>query len=164
MKRQWYFGLAVMFLVFTNSCTSEICQYDPLRDGPSHDTSEDRTCYPSGRSEYMIHRADNHLSGYNAFHKFCKNCHHRGEDAKARYLITESKTREGWDKVFNERNAACAKDGTWDTLNELQIWNLRDYLFTTAAGLEDPHAEWNAYECPKDWRQKARENAPDAGK
>lgn len=154
MHRKWYLCLAVLCLAFTNSCTSEVVKYDPIKDGPIHVTSEDRTCYPSGRSLFMIHRADNHQSGYRAFHEFCKNCHKRGEDSKARYLTMESKSREGWDKVFNEKRVVCAKDGTWDFLTELQMWNLRDYLFTTAWGLEDPKDEWKAYECPEDWRSK----------
>jgi len=60
----------------------------------------------------------------------------------------ESKSRKGWDRLFDKKRVACAKDGTWDSLTELEIWNLRDYLFTTAWGLEDPKDEWKAYECP----------------
>ena len=116
--------------------------------GEAFSAEEERTCYPSGRSLFMIHRADNHQSGYNAFHKFCKNCHNRSEDSEGRFLTMESKSRKGWDKVFNKRKADCAKNGTWDSLTELEIWNLRDYLFTKARGLEDPRDEWAAYECP----------------
>jgi len=115
---------------------------------------EDQTCYPSGRSLFVIHRADNHQSGYDAFHKFCKSCHNHGEDSKGRFLTMESKSREGWEKVFTKRKVDCAKDGAWDSLTELQMWNLRDYLFTQAWGLEDPHDVWKAYECPKNWNEK----------
>ncbi len=144
MYRKWYLFPAVLGLVFIVSCVSKPVQ----QDGPIRNTSDDRTCYPSGRSLFVIHLADNHKSGYDAFHKFCKSCHSRGEDAKGGFLTMESKSRKGWDRVFNKRRVQCAKDGTWDALSELEIWNLRDYLFTTAWGLADPHDVWNAYECP----------------
>ena len=160
MHRKWYLFLAVLFLVFTVSCVQKVAKEDQIYHPPSED---DLTCYPSGRSLYVIHDAYNNQSGVEAFHKFCKKCHNRGEDSKGRFLTMESKSREGWDRVFNKRKAACAKDGTWDSLTELEMWNLRDYLFTTAWGLEDPKDEWKAYECPKDWREKMKENTtPDS--
>jgi hypothetical protein len=143
MHRKSYLFLTVLFITFGLYGIAEAAE------------KEKETCFPSGRSYIEIFSVPVHMSGYNMWNKFCKSCHNRSEDSEGPFLTTEFRTRKGWDRVFKKRWPDCAKEGTWDSKTELEILNLRDYLFYNAGGLEDPRSEWNAIECPKDWREKA---------
>ncbi|NOX24534.1 MAG: hypothetical protein GXP59_00115 [Deltaproteobacteria bacterium] len=76
--------------------------------------------------------------GYNLFRNDCKKCHYQGSK-KAKFLYTESKVRKGWNRVFDERYPACAKDGSWGKLTAEQIARVNDYLFKNAADTYDPY-------------------------
>lgn len=81
----------------------------------------------------------NAQAGYLSFRAVCKSCHFRENDVGAPFLYTESKTRDGWDRVFAEMYPLCAQDGSWDKLGEEDRQNLHDYLFVEAACSNNPN-------------------------
>jgi len=74
--------------------------------------------------------------GGKVFREFCKSCHTRDNDKGAPFLHSESKTSEGWNRVFAKRYPKCAKDGTWDALTQEQLLKVNDYLFRFALNSE----------------------------
>lgn len=64
----------------------------------------------------------------------CKSCHHRGNEVGASFFYEESKTQQGWDRVFIKRNSECAKNGSWASLTPKQLQDINDYLYRYAYG------------------------------
>lgn len=81
----------------------------------------------------------NLMAGYRNFQAVCKSCHSRANDKGAKFLYTESKTRQGWDRVFTKMYPVCAKDGSWNRLASEDLLRVNDYLFVNAAGTYDPN-------------------------
>lgn len=78
--------------------------------------------------------------GREIFVNSCKTCHTRDNDKNAPFLHTESKTMNGWNRVFLQKYPECAKNGSWGNLDEEQIARLNDYLYRNAADSWDPNA------------------------
>ncbi len=76
--------------------------------------------------------------GGKEFRKVCQGCHYKGNDKGAPFLWTESKSSKAWDRVFAERYPKCAKNGSWDVLDQEQILEVNDYLYRWARGTSDP--------------------------
>lgn len=79
--------------------------------------------------------------GRQVFLTSCKTCHSRDNDQNAPFLHTESKTMNGWTRVFFKRYPQCAKAGAWDGLSEEQLLRLNDYLYRNAADSWDPSSD-----------------------
>lgn len=67
--------------------------------------------------------------GGKAFKQVCKSCHTRGNDKGARYLQEESKSSNGWNRIFATMRTKCAKDGSWSSLSDEQLLMVNDYLY-----------------------------------
>ena len=76
--------------------------------------------------------------GNKIFAKSCKGCHSRDNDKGAKFLHSESKTMNGWNRVFYKKYPQCARDGYWAKLSPQDILKLNDYLFRNAANTYDP--------------------------
>lgn len=74
--------------------------------------------------------------GGKVFREVCKKCHTRDNDKGAPFLHTESKTSEGWNRVFAKRYPECAKDGSWAEITPEQLLKVNDYLFRFALNSE----------------------------
>lgn len=80
---------------------------------------------------------ENDLEGYKVFRKACKRCHNlTGEDGK--FLYSESKVGNAWNRVFAEKYPKCAKNGAWANLSLEDQLKLNDYLFRAGADSYDP--------------------------
>jgi len=86
---------------------------------------------------------ENDLRGYQVFREFCKECHSR-KNEQAKFLYSESKMPNAWNRVFFKKYPECAKNGAWDQLTLEDQLKLNDYLFRTGAGSYDPN---NANDC-----------------
>ena len=75
--------------------------------------------------------------GYKLFKEVCKSCHHRGNDKGAKFLHTESKTMQAWNRVFAQRYPKCAASGAWETLSADDLLKVNDYLFANAVDTID---------------------------
>ncbi|OGR00675.1 MAG: hypothetical protein A2505_00890 [Deltaproteobacteria bacterium RIFOXYD12_FULL_55_16] len=75
--------------------------------------------------------------GGKLFKNICKGCHSRDNDKGAPFLWTESKTSEGWDRIFATRAPKCAQNGAWDGMTPEQLRRLNDYLYRWAADSQD---------------------------
>ncbi len=71
--------------------------------------------------------------GGKGFKQVCKSCHTRGNDKGARYLYEESKSSNGWNRIFSTKRAKCANDGSWKSLSEDQLQMVNDYLYRWSA-------------------------------
>lgn len=71
--------------------------------------------------------------GGKTFKSSCKSCHTRDNTKNAPFLWAESKSRNGWDRVFETRYPKCAKDGSWDNINEEKLSKVHDYLWRWAS-------------------------------
>ena len=80
-------------------------------------------------------------SGYKTFQNSCKSCHSRGNDKGAPFLFTESKTSEGWNRVFAKRYPVCARNGSWQGLEKSDILFLNDYLYANGLGSYDANTD-----------------------
>jgi cytochrome c5 len=78
--------------------------------------------------------------GRRLFHSVCKSCHSRDNTVEAPFLHSESKTSRAWNRVFAKRFPACAKDGSWATLNDEQLRRVNDFLFMNSADSYDPNS------------------------
>lgn len=87
--------------------------------------------------ELNFHNSGWVSEGHNIFKNSCKNCHSHNNDKGARFLYAESRTMEGWNKVFCEKNVKCAKDGSWGNLSTEQLLQVNDYLYWNAYGTYD---------------------------
>ncbi len=68
--------------------------------------------------------------GGKGFHNVCQSCHTQGEDSKAPFLWTESKSSKGWNRLFADTKVQCANDGSWDAFTEDQLQMVNDYLYS----------------------------------
>ncbi|MCP4340522.1 MAG: hypothetical protein GY799_16940 [Desulfobulbaceae bacterium] len=84
----------------------------------------------------------NRRAGYKIFRNFCKSCHY-GENEKAPFLHTESKSMRAWNAVFHKKRPKCAKQGLWDKLTSDDLLNLNDYLYYNARDAYDPYDPWD---------------------
>ncbi len=78
-------------------------------------------------------------AGAKKFRQSCKVCHFRGNDKGAKFLYAESKTMKGWDRVFFRKYPQCAKDGSWDKINQEDLLAINDYLYRNANNTYDPN-------------------------
>ncbi|MDG4476323.1 hypothetical protein [Thiovibrio frasassiensis] len=82
----------------------------------------------------------NTWAGYKLYQSSCKSCHYRGNDKGASFLETDSRTMQGWNKVFYKKNVPCAKDGSWAKLSPEDLVVINDYLYTKAYDTWDPRS------------------------
>lgn len=75
--------------------------------------------------------------GGQVFRDICKSCHHRGSVSEAGFLWVESKTSQGWNRIFAKNKVVCAKDGSWSQMTSAQQRKLNDYLFRFGHGSAD---------------------------
>ncbi|MBA3014414.1 MAG: hypothetical protein KKD63_11450 [Proteobacteria bacterium] len=78
--------------------------------------------------------------GRNLFHSVCKSCHSRDNAVGARFIHSESLISRAWNRVFAKQYPACAKDGSWASLNEEQLRRVNDFLFMNSADAYNPHS------------------------
>ena len=76
-------------------------------------------------------------AGYKVFRYSCKKCHTR-QNPDAPFLHTESRTMNGWNRVFEKRTVQCAKKGYWDELTAEELLVVNDYLYYYAYDSYDP--------------------------
>jgi len=67
--------------------------------------------------------------GGKAFKQVCKSCHTRDNDKGARFLHEESKSSDGWNRIFASNRIKCARDGSWSSLSDEQLLMVNDYLY-----------------------------------
>jgi len=75
--------------------------------------------------------------GGKLFKEVCKSCHSRDSKIGAPYLWEESKTSNGWNRVFAKKYPKCAKDGSWDKMTLDQQLILNDYLYRWSKDSQD---------------------------
>lgn len=71
------------------------------------------------------------------FRQLCQSCHGKNNDKGAPFLWVESKSSEGWNRVFTRRSVACAKDGSWDSITFDQQLMVNDYLYRFGQNSQD---------------------------
>lgn len=79
-------------------------------------------------------------AGFKVFENSCKSCHHKGNNAGAPFLHTESKNMRAWNRVFFEKYPKCAGNGSWDKLSREDLMMLNDYLYSKASDTYDPYS------------------------
>ncbi len=82
--------------------------------------------------------------GQHLFRSVCKSCHFRGNKVGAHFLYSESLISKAWNRVFAERYPACAKNGSWASLNDEQLRRINDFLYMNSGDSYDPN---NAMDC-----------------
>ncbi len=83
-------------------------------------------------------------TGGRKFQEVCKNCHSRDNDKNAPFLHAESYVSEAWNRIFFKRRVQCAKDGSWDVLDQEELMLVNDYLYRNGDWTYDPN---NADSC-----------------
>ena len=71
--------------------------------------------------------------GGKTFKQFCKSCHTRDNTQGGTFLWEESKTSQGWNNIFAQKRAQCAKDGVWDELSSDRLLMVNDFLYRWAS-------------------------------
>ena len=77
--------------------------------------------------------------GSRIFEDSCKKCHFKGNDKGAPFLYSESKTMNGWNRVFLKKYPQCFKNGEWASLSDEQLMKLNDFLYRNASNTYDPN-------------------------
>jgi hypothetical protein len=77
--------------------------------------------------------------GRDIFENSCKICHFKGNNQGATYLHSESKTMQGWNRVFAKRYPECSRNGSWSGLSQEEILKLNDFLYRNAWGTFTPN-------------------------
>ena len=95
--------------------------------------------YDPGTQTCRILTQENLHHGYELFQENCKSCHHRGNEQGADFLYSESKSMEGWNRVFGSKYPDCADEGKWDKLTRQELLIVNDYLFANAYDSNNPH-------------------------
>ncbi len=67
--------------------------------------------------------------GGKAFKQVCKNCHSKDNTVEAPFLWEESKTANGWNRIFATQRTQCAQDGSWAKLSDEELLMVNDYLY-----------------------------------
>lgn len=94
-----------------------------------------------GTKTCRVFTFEGNWTGFETFRNTCKSCHYRNNTKDAPFLYTESKTSEGWNRVFDKKYPACAKDGSWGDLTlEKQLF-LNDYLYANGFGSYDANTD-----------------------
>ena len=78
--------------------------------------------------------------GRQLFKDVCKSCHSRDNTVGAPFVHSESKISRAWNRVFETRFPACAKDGAWAALSDEQLRRINDFLFMNSADSYDPQS------------------------
>ena len=73
------------------------------------------------------------------FREVCKSCHSRNSNKGAPFVHAETYTSKAWNSFFAKRRAKCARDGSWNGLNEDEIQLVNDYLFRNGNWTYDPN-------------------------
>ena len=94
-----------------------------------------------GTKTCRVFTFEGNWTGYKTFTNSCKSCHSRSNDKGAPFLYTESKTSEGWNRVFEQKYPACAQDGSWDELDLEKQLLLNDYLYANGFGSYDANTD-----------------------
>lgn len=77
--------------------------------------------------------------GGKTFKQFCKSCHSRDNNRGGTFLWEESKTSQGWNNVFAQRRAKCARDGVWDEISSDRLLMVNDFLYRWASNSVGRH-------------------------
>jgi hypothetical protein len=75
--------------------------------------------------------------GGKMFKSLCQSCHSRNNDKGAPFLWVESKTSNGWNRVFTQKYPQCAKDGSWQAMTMEEQLMVNDYLYRWAKNSAD---------------------------
>ena len=67
--------------------------------------------------------------GGKAFKQVCKSCHSNDNKVEAPFLWEESKTANGWNRIFASKKTKCAQDGSWAKLSDDELLMVNDYLY-----------------------------------
>ncbi len=94
-----------------------------------------------GTKTCRVFTFEGNWTGYKTFRRSCKSCHYRNNDKGAPFLYTESRTSEGWNRVFEKKYPACAKDGSWGDLTLEKQLLLNDYLYANGFGSYDANTD-----------------------
>jgi len=78
-------------------------------------------------------------AGYKLFREKCKTCHYRNNDKEASFLCPESKTMQGWNRVFSGGNKTVEEKGCLKGLSKDELMDMNDYLYTHASNAKSPH-------------------------
>jgi hypothetical protein len=70
--------------------------------------------------------------GGKTFKAKCQSCHNSHNNKDARFLWSESKGQNGWNRVFATRYPKCAQDGSWNAIDEEQLRKVNDFLWRWA--------------------------------
>ena len=97
--------------------------------------------FDPGTQTCRVFTFEGNWAGYQTFRATCKSCHTRDNDQEAPFLHTESKTSEGWNRLFERRNVACARSGAWDKLSTEELLRLNDYLYANGFGSYDARTD-----------------------
>ena len=73
------------------------------------------------------------------FRQLCQGCHAKGNEAGLPFVHAESRTAEGWNRVFARNSVKCARDGSWDSLDLEDRLLVNDYLYRNGAWTYDPN-------------------------
>lgn len=130
MKRYLMFGVAVVFAGNVSLAVAGVSKRLDKTTGMCRELTFDNSGW---RSE-----------GHAIFQNTCKACHNHKNNKGASFLYAESRTMEGWNRVFYEKYVKCAKDGSWSNLSREQLLRVNDYLYWNAFGTYDAN---NAERC-----------------
>ena len=103
--------------------------------------AEESAYFTPGSASNRAIEYKNLRAGYLLFKNNCKSCHTQENDKNAPFLCANSKTMDGWNRVFSRKNATAEKHGCLSNLSTEELMNLNDYLYTYASDGSKPDAE-----------------------
>ena len=71
--------------------------------------------------------------------ELCQSCHASGNDKGLVFIQRESRTSEGWNRVFANSSVKCARDGSWDSLSQEDRLLVNDYLYRNGSWTYNPN-------------------------
>jgi mono/diheme cytochrome c family protein len=79
--------------------------------------------------------------GFMLFKSNCKSCHTQENDKNAPFLCANSKTMDGWNRLFARENSIAEKQGCLNGFSKEELMDLNDYLYTYASDGSKPDDE-----------------------
>lgn len=103
--------------------------------------AEEEAWYEPGSQSGREITFENMREGYQLFRNNCKKCHFRGNEQNAVFLCPESKTMNGWNRVFARENSVAEANNCLGGLSAEELMDLNDYLYSHASNAVNPHDE-----------------------
>ena len=103
--------------------------------------AEESTYFTPGSLSNRPIEYKNLRAGYLLFKSNCKTCHTQENDKNAPFLCANSKTMNGWNRVFARENTMVENQGCLKGLSKEELMDLNDYLYTYASDGSKPDAE-----------------------